>query len=75
MVAEAEATEADKKDAFIEFDKVTFSYNKEEPNLSDISFVLAKGETLGIIGETGAGNGESGVAAGAELGHKAPGPQ
>ena len=55
VVAGAEATEADKKDAFIEFDKVTFSYNKEEPNLSDISFALAKGETLGIIGETGAG--------------------
>jgi len=42
-------------DYYVEFDNVTFSYNKEEPNLSDISFTLKKGETLGIIGETGSG--------------------
>ncbi|UYO62519.1 ABC transporter ATP-binding protein/permease [Acetobacterium wieringae] len=39
----------------VKFDNVTFSYNKEEPNLTNISFTLKKGETLGIIGETGAG--------------------
>ena len=44
-----------RSDYFVEFEKVTFSYDKEEPNLSDISFALKKGETLGIIGETGSG--------------------
>lgn len=50
-------------EAYIRFDHVTFSYktgecvSKEEaePNLTDISFSLQKGETLGIIGATGAG--------------------
>ena len=37
------------------FDHVTFSYNKIEPNLFDLSFSLEKGETLGIIGATGSG--------------------
>jgi len=55
VVEVAESTEAVKKGAFIEFQNVTFSYNKAEPNLTNISFALAKGETLGIIGETGAG--------------------
>ncbi len=43
------------EDAYIRFDKVSFSYNKKEENISDISFALNKGETLGIIGATGAG--------------------
>lgn len=45
------------EDAFIRFSHVTFSYKEaqEEPNLTDISFSLNKGETLGIIGATGAG--------------------
>ncbi len=34
---------------------VTFSYNPGKPVLKDISFCLKKGETLGIIGETGSG--------------------
>ncbi len=37
------------------FDHVSFSYNKKEDNLSDIHFSLKRGETLGIIGPTGAG--------------------
>lgn len=41
--------------AKIEFDKVTFSYHKEIANVKDISFCLKKGQTLGIIGETGSG--------------------
>lgn len=46
-----------KEDAYIRFSHVTFSYKpeQEEPNLTDISFSLAKGETLGIIGATGSG--------------------
>ncbi|MCI8567189.1 MAG: ABC transporter ATP-binding protein [Lachnospiraceae bacterium] len=40
---------------YIEFDHVTFSYHKKEPNLRDLSFSLAKGQTLGILGATGSG--------------------
>lgn len=43
------------EEAFIRFEKVSFSYNKNEPNISNISFSLRKGETLGVIGATGAG--------------------
>ncbi|MBU4438101.1 MAG: ABC transporter ATP-binding protein/permease [Acetobacterium sp.] len=50
-----EAVKMNETDAFVAFQNVIFSYNKEEPNLNNISFALAKGETLGIIGETGAG--------------------
>jgi ATP-binding cassette subfamily B protein len=39
----------------IEFDNVCFSYNKKGNDLQDVSFVLKKGETLGIIGATGSG--------------------
>ncbi len=38
----------------IEFDHVSFSYS-EEPCITDISFSLKKGESLGIIGSTGSG--------------------
>lgn len=43
------------KSDYLVLDHVTFSYNKTEPNLSDICFSLKKGETLGIIGATGSG--------------------
>lgn len=39
----------------IEFDKVSFSYDEKEENISDISFGIKKGETLGVIGATGSG--------------------
>jgi ATP-binding cassette subfamily B protein len=55
VVEVAKPEETVEKNAFIEFQNVTFSYNKEAPKLTNISFALAKGETLGIIGETGAG--------------------
>jgi len=43
-------------EAEIVFEYVTFSYLKGgEANISDISFRIHKGETLGIIGEIGAG--------------------
>ncbi|MED4037271.1 ABC transporter ATP-binding protein [Niallia taxi] len=38
----------------VEFDKVSFSYG-EEPVLKDISFKVKPGQTLAIIGPTGAG--------------------
>lgn len=54
---EAENTDTVEADAEKEivFDHVTFSYNKKEPNLKDISFTVRKGEMLGIIGSTGSG--------------------
>ncbi|MDE6983122.1 MAG: ABC transporter ATP-binding protein/permease, partial [Lachnospiraceae bacterium] len=44
-------------DTYIRFEHVTFAYGDAgaEPNLTDISFALKKGETLGIIGATGSG--------------------
>lgn len=45
----------DRPSPHIEFEHVCFSYNKVRNNLSDISFSLEKGETLGIIGSTGSG--------------------
>lgn len=39
----------------IEFDKVSFSYDEKEEDISDISFGIKKGETLGVIGATGSG--------------------
>ncbi len=42
-------------DTHISFDHVTFSYHKNQANLTDISFKLKSGETLGIIGPTGSG--------------------
>ena len=43
-----------KSEYHIEFDNVTFSYAKE-PCITDISFGIRKGESLGIIGSTGSG--------------------
>ncbi len=39
----------------VQFDRVSFSYDHIEDNLSDISFALKQGETLGILGATGSG--------------------
>lgn len=49
------AGQENRGDGEIVFDHVTFSYNKREPNLKDISFSVKKGEMLGIIGSTGSG--------------------
>lgn len=42
-------------ESLIEFDDVSFSYNKKEMNLEHISFRVKENETLGIIGATGSG--------------------
>jgi len=42
-------------DYHLVFDDVSFSYNKRFNNISNISFSLKRGETLGIIGATGSG--------------------
>ena len=39
----------------IEFDGVTFGYSLERPVLRDLTFKVAPGETLAIVGATGAG--------------------
>jgi ATP-binding cassette subfamily B multidrug efflux pump len=39
----------------IEFQQVTFGYDHHEPVLKDISFKIRSGETLAIVGVTGAG--------------------
>ncbi|MBQ9941021.1 MAG: ATP-binding cassette domain-containing protein [Clostridia bacterium] len=39
----------------VEFRNVCFSYVKNRPVISDMSFEIKSGETLGIVGKTGAG--------------------
>lgn len=55
--AEAKESEIQPSDGgwHIEFENVTFSYNKARNQLENISFKLKKGQTLGIIGATGSG--------------------
>lgn len=42
-------------DSFVEFKNVCFSYNKVKNNLSNVSFKIRRGGSLGIIGATGSG--------------------
>ena len=39
----------------IEFDRVSFAYERERPVLKEISFKIGKGESVGLIGANGAG--------------------
>ena len=39
----------------IEYKNVSFSYDAQPPVVEDISFVIHKGETIGLIGANGAG--------------------
>lgn len=69
IISEEEAAKPSDCDAFIEFSHVNFSYHTDkvsensddfggggqEQCLSDISFCIRKGESLGIIGPTGCG--------------------
>lgn len=44
-----------KEETAIQFDHVSFSYGTGEEALSDVSFCIQPGETIGIIGGTGSG--------------------
>lgn len=44
-----------RKEPYIRFDNVSFSYFDGKPILHDFDFSLEKGQTLGIIGATGSG--------------------
>ena len=56
LLGETEALPEENEEADeIVFEHVVFSYNKNEPNLKDISFTVKKGEMLGLIGSTGSG--------------------
>jgi ATP-binding cassette subfamily B protein len=39
----------------LDFQKVTFAYEHDEPVLNDLDFHLAEGKTLGLLGRTGSG--------------------
>lgn len=55
-VVEVLNTYEDKQKYHVVFENVSFAYNKgEEDDLKDISFEVKQGETLGILGGTGAG--------------------
>ena len=62
-VLDAESDIKEKEDAFvmetcdgkIEFDNVSFYYNKEETVLADISFMAEPGEVIAVVGPTGVG--------------------
>ena len=47
--------QGEKSEYHVEFDGVTFSYNKRKPTLENLSFRLKRGESLGVIGATGSG--------------------
>lgn len=62
VLCAAECTKSEKgaetgveKAPHIQFENVTFSYNGRRNNLKNISFTLARGGTLGVIGATGSG--------------------
>jgi ATP-binding cassette subfamily B protein len=52
---EASARSAGEEPPLIEFERVTFGYREDRPVLSDVSLKIRRGETLAIVGATGAG--------------------
>lgn len=59
LPVEKKETEVLEKDIYkdcVAFENVTFAYHKDaQPAIEDISFVAKRGDTIGIIGGTGAG--------------------
>lgn len=54
-VTESEREGGDLEESFVEFRNVSFSYGKTKNDLSNISFRIRRGGSLGIIGATGSG--------------------
>jgi ATP-binding cassette, subfamily B, bacterial len=42
-------------DATVRFENVSFSYEQDQPTLSDVSFTVVAGTTTAVVGETGSG--------------------
>ncbi|QLH80586.1 ABC transporter ATP-binding protein [Halosimplex pelagicum] len=56
VVDRPDARELTDPDGAVAYDDVTFTYpSRDEPTLSNVSFDAAPGETVGIVGPTGAG--------------------
>jgi ATP-binding cassette subfamily B protein len=55
VVAPASPAATPDEIATIEFDHVWFAYNGEDWVLRDVSFTIAPGETIAVVGHTGAG--------------------
>jgi ATP-binding cassette subfamily B protein len=53
--AESTPTTASRGDRSIAFEQVTFGYRPNEPVLHDLSFEVRPGETVAVVGPTGAG--------------------
>ncbi|WP_125711011.1 ABC transporter ATP-binding protein [Lacticaseibacillus porcinae] len=53
--SDAMATALRPKASEIQFDHVTFGFDQSTPILNDVSFTVADGHSLGIVGPTGAG--------------------
>jgi ATP-binding cassette subfamily B multidrug efflux pump len=51
----ANAEDPEKIDGSVEFRHVTFGYNPDQPVLHDVSFRVAPGETVAVVGPTGSG--------------------
>jgi ABC-type cobalamin/Fe3+-siderophores transport system ATPase subunit len=43
------------KNTILEFEKTTFSYNRNKPFINDISFTIENGEFIGLLGANGSG--------------------
>ncbi|MFO7925916.1 MAG: ABC transporter ATP-binding protein [Halobacteriota archaeon] len=49
------ATPIEIRDGIVEYDDVSFGYGDEEPTVEDIDFTVDGGDTLALVGPTGAG--------------------
>ncbi|WP_299741377.1 ABC transporter ATP-binding protein [uncultured Rossellomorea sp.] len=52
---EGDAVEIDSVEGKVEFQHVSFSYEKGDQTLQDVSFTITPGETVALVGPTGAG--------------------